>query len=103
MKSDAEISRLYSDRETSLAEFARRLRMASTPIFLELREMLGDDLKAARAIREEAAFIKTHPDLPRGEEFAGKVRGWLVDNKLEWSQENLEKAVAICQPVTGCQ
>lgn len=44
-------------------------------------------------MREETAFIHTRPGLPRGDEFAAKVRGWLVANGMEWSQENLQAAV----------
>ena len=44
-------------------------------------------------MRQEIDFVAKHPELPRSAEYAAKVRGWLVDNKLEWTEENLEKAV----------
>lgn len=72
-------------------EFARHC--ANLPPFQRLAKLLGNDVKAAKAMREEIEFVKDRPELPRGEEFADKVRGWLVANKLEWTQENLGKAV----------
>lgn len=79
------------------AEYARRMRYADVHVFLKMAELLGNDVKAAHAMREESKFILTHRGIPLGEEFAGKVRGWLMANRLEWNQENLEKAVAAVQ------
>jgi hypothetical protein len=75
------------------AEQARWLREHATKGFLQLTELLGDDVKALRAMREESAFIRARPTIPRGDDFAAKVRGWLVAKGLEWSQENLQAAV----------
>ena len=78
-------------------EMARRLRMTLPEEFVKLAELVGNDVKAAHALREESEFMLAHKDLPRNAQFAAKVRGWLIDNKLDWSQENLEKAVAASQ------
>lgn len=75
------------------AEQARRMRRAGFKGFLQLADLLHDDLKAFRAMREETLFIASRPNLPRSDEFAAKVRGWLKDHQLEWSQENLQRAV----------
>jgi hypothetical protein len=84
-------------RRMSDAEFADRC--AGSQPFEVLVELLGNRVKAAHAIRAEAEFVDARrksglPELPQGDEFAAKVRGWLVTNKLDWTQENLEKAVA---------
>ncbi len=76
------------------AELAKRLRISENATFIKLVNLLGNDLKAAKAIREEGKFMMAHPEVPADKEFAAKVRAWLVWNKLEWTQENLEKAVA---------
>lgn len=82
------------------AEFARRARLSEVPTFILLADLLKNDMRAIRAIREEAEFVNARPDLPRGPEFAAKVRGWLVANKLEWTQENLQTAVDAVVPPT---
>jgi hypothetical protein len=79
------------------AEYIRRLRTAEVPSFLQLSKLLGNDQKALAAMREETTFVIAHPGLPRESEFATRVRGSLAAAKLEWTQENLEKAVASCQ------
>jgi hypothetical protein len=66
-------------------EQARGLRQSGASGFLQVAELLGNDVKALKAIKEEAKFIAAHLDLPRGDEFAAKVRGWLLANKLEWT------------------
>jgi hypothetical protein len=73
------------------AEVARRCKGSAA--FDKLAELLGDDIRAVKAMREESKFVQAHPELPRGAEFAAGVRGYLVANKLEWTQENLQKAV----------
>ena len=82
------------------AEYIRRLRVAEVAPFLRLADLLGNDARALRAMREESKFIRAHPGTPVGKEFADKVRGWLISNKLEWNQENLEKAVAAAKKQT---
>lgn len=84
-------------RSMSDAELARRMRLAEEPTFMLLTGMLGNDIRAMKAIREETEFIKTRPHLATGAKFAAMVRAWLIENKLEWSQENLEKAVEAVQ------
>ena len=81
------------ERRLSDTELARRLRVMEASGFLKLANLLRNDLRAVRAMREESKFTLAHPELPRGPELAGKIRGWLIENKLEWSQENLQKAV----------
>lgn len=83
------------------AEMARRLRFSLPSEFVKLATLLGDDVKAARALREESEFVCARPGLPRGSEFAAKVRGWLISNKLPWSQENLGKAADAVQSATA--
>jgi hypothetical protein len=75
------------------AEQARRMRQCEMKGFLQLAALLHDDVKAVKAMREESAFIAAYPNLPRGDEFAARVRGWLIAERLEWTQENLQKAV----------
>lgn len=75
------------------AETARRLRQQENLPFQRLVRLLGgNEVKAVKAMREETEFIAAHPELPTGSQFAADVRGWLIANKLEWTQENLEKA-----------
>jgi hypothetical protein len=88
-----EVSDKPQVREMSDAEFARRLRFSENATFLQIVELIGNDIAAAKAIRAENEFVKTNIGLPRGKEFAAKVRGYLVANKLDWTQENLAKAV----------
>lgn len=54
--------------------------------------LLGDKLKAVHALKEENRFINEHPGIPFGPAFAGFARHWLVENNLEWSQQNLWQA-----------
>jgi hypothetical protein len=74
-------------------EMLRRLRLGGNAGFARLAKLIGDDAKALRALREESKFIRAHPELPGGSKFAEAVRGYLIANKLEWTQENLERAV----------
>jgi hypothetical protein len=78
------------------ATILRRLRSIGTshPAFEALSKLIGNDMKALRALREESVFIRAHPELPAGSKFAAAVRGYLIANKLEWTQQNLETAVA---------
>lgn len=78
------------------ATILRRLRSIGTahPAFEALSKLIGNDMKALRALREESAFIRAHPELPSGPKFAAAIRGYLIANKLEWTQQNLETAVA---------
>jgi hypothetical protein len=75
-------------------EMALRLRQIGSVDFERLVALLGGDKAAIRAMREETKFIDAHPGLPRSAEFAAKVRNYLVAQKLEWNQDNLEIAVA---------
>ena len=75
-------------------EMALRLRQIGSVDFERLVALLGGDKAAIRAMREETKFIDAHPNLPRSAEFAAKVRNYLVAQKLEWNQGNLEIAVA---------
>jgi len=75
-------------------EMALRLRQIGSVDFERLVALLGGDRAAIRAMREETKFIDAHPHLPRSAEFAAKVRNYLVAQKLEWNQDNLEIAVA---------
>jgi hypothetical protein len=79
------------------SEIARRLRMMQSPEFIKLAALLGNDLRATQALRVEAEFMASRPRLPRSAAFAANVRGWLIARKLEWTEENLEKAVASFQ------
>lgn len=81
------------------ADILRRLRSIGTqhPAFDALVRLIGNDVKALRALREESKFIRAHPELPQGAKFAAAVRGYLIANKLEWTQENLAVAVASYQ------
>jgi hypothetical protein len=74
------------------AEYGRRMREAGFSGFLELARLLGDDVKAAKAMREESEFVRTH-SVPHSNKFAAQVRSYLLAHKLEWTQENLEKAI----------
>jgi hypothetical protein len=65
------------------------------PAFDQLAKLIGSPAKALRALREESIFVRAHPELPRGSEFARAVRGYLIANNLEWTQENLKTAVAL--------
>ena len=78
------------------AAILRRLRSIGTehPAFEALSKLIGNDMKALQALRVESAFIRAHPELPPGAKFAAAVRGYLIANKLEWTQQNLETAVA---------
>lgn len=90
-----ELSLLDSpDHGLSDAELARRLRMQEAAPFLRLSALVGSDLKAVRCMRGEQKYLLAHPEFPRGPEAAAKVRVWLLEQKLEWTVENLEKAVA---------
>lgn len=79
---------------TSDIEMARRLRRLETPGFLELAQLLGTDVKALQALRVEVKFMRSHPGVSQSPAFAKKVRAWLIANKLDWTEENLSKAVA---------
>ena len=81
------------------AAILRRLRSIGTqhPAFDRLAKLIGDDAKALRALREESQFVRAHPGLPAGAKFAEAVRGYLITNKLEWTQQNLAIAVAAYQ------
>jgi hypothetical protein len=81
---------------TPKAEMLQRLRSIGEahPAFERMVKLLGSDTKALQAIREEAKFVRAHPELPRSAAFAEIVRGYLITNKLGWTQENLETAVA---------
>jgi len=93
------------------AETASRMRRVNPLDFAYMAKLGGDDAKAVKMLLEESRFIRTHPR--RGSEFAWQlddmrtrwpkhrslVRGFLIANKLEWTQENLEKAsVAAVRP-----
>jgi hypothetical protein len=92
-----EVSDKQQVRDMSDAEFARRLRLTEQPTFIRMAELLGNDLKAAKAILAESEFIKAYPTTMRGSAFATKVRNYLVAEKLDWTQENLAKAVEAVQ------
>ena len=60
--------------------------------FQKLTELLGDELKAARALREENRWVTEH-DIPYGGiEFGSWTRNWLIENGREWNQNNLAAA-----------
>jgi hypothetical protein len=89
-----------SERKPPLSapDILRRLRIARPPGFQKLLQLHGGNQhKALKSLREEIEFVESHPNLPRDEEFATRVRTWLIDNDLEWSQENLEEAVTAVQ------
>lgn len=95
---------LYNSADgVSDVDVARRLRSLAMyhPAFAQLAKLIGNDLKAVKALREETKFVRAHPELPAGSAFADIIRSYLIANKLEWTQENLEKAVA-CYLV-GCR
>ena len=79
------------------ADMLRRLRSIGTnhPAFEQLAKLIGNDAKALRALREESQFVRAHPELPAGAKFAAAIRGYLIENKLEWTQQNLQIAVAV--------
>lgn len=45
-----------------------------------------------RRLSVEARFIRARPHLPCEREFACRMRDYLVAGKLEWTDENLQKA-----------
>lgn len=77
----------------SLSDFAKLCRDEQVPGFLNLRKLLPSDLEAAKALRVECEFVRTDEfvalNAPRDEEFALKVRTYLIANKLDWTFENL--------------
>lgn len=83
------------------AELMRRLRACEALGFMDLAGLLGNDARALKALREEAKFVLDHPEMMRGAAFAAAIRGYLVENKLEWSQENLQKAVSAHSPAAA--
>jgi hypothetical protein len=85
------------------ADILRRLRSIGMnhPAFEALAKLIGNDMKALRALREESRFVRAHPELPRGPKFAEAVRGYLIANQLEWTQEHLALAVASWQAETA--
>lgn len=76
-----------------LDQFARICREEEIAGFLNLRKLLPSDIEAAKALREENAFVQSPEFLqlnaPSSPEFARKVRAHLVAHRLEWNAENL--------------
>ncbi len=62
------------------------------PTFDILTDLLGPEEKARKALIEENIFV-TANKCNLGIEFARRVRSYLVENGLEWNQENLLTAV----------
>ena len=58
--------------------------------FIRLAEMLGSDAAAIRALKAENEFVmKEH--IIGGPELAAKLRGAMLERKLDWTCENLTR------------
>jgi len=75
------------------AQFAEHCRKYELRGFLALAELLGNDIAAAKAVRAEGEFIMSPEwialEAPRSLDFASKVRKIMVEQKLEWNNQNL--------------
>lgn len=74
--------------------------MRFSPSFEMLAGLIGEE-KALKALRVEREYVREHPDTPVGSDFARRVRQWLVTQELEWTKENLTKAIAAVQSEAG--
>jgi hypothetical protein len=87
--------------DTQFAEQCRRYRLSG---FMELADLLGNDLAAAKAIRAEAEFTVTEEwkalKAPNTSAFAKSVREFMASGKLPWNSENL---LAACKQVLSSE
>ena len=83
-------------------DMAIRMRQLD-PDFAELAELLGE-VAAVQAQREESTWIKTALNRQteavrvRWPRHRPQIRRYLIDHKLEWTQENLGAAAAAVSP-----
>jgi hypothetical protein len=87
--------------DPQFAEQCRRYRLSG---FIELADLLGNDLAAAKAVRAEADFTVTEEwkalNAPNTNAFAKRVREFMASNKLAWNSENL---LVACKQALGCE